>query len=438
MPLISVIVTAYNIEDFLEECLETLVSQTLTDMEIIVVDDGSSDGTPEIIRRYAAQDPRVKPLFLPENTMGGVASAANAGLDMAQGTYVGFVDGDDYLEATMFEELCTAATTYGSDLAMCRYMEAVGPEKTLREPAERMRWVGFNDTRCLDLNRNENTISILRFIAVPWRKIYARRLLEENGIRFPVVDYFWEDNPFHWSSVCSAKAITVVPKVLCYHRVGRAGQTMETRNADLLKMFGHYETVRAWLDEKGLLKEFHATLVGWAISQFQWIYKRIPQDAGDALFDVMAGIVAPLDEAVFDRALREKRFGIRRQMRNIRNGNREAFLSYFNRQFTRGSRASAVLKKRVEKPLSFLRLGLGHVKANGFRATAVRSVQLLRSERFSKGLFRRRNPVVTEETMLKYMTLLQRDLDRKHAEQLRRLKALEDAVRETRPQRGDE
>ncbi|HCQ65884.1 MAG TPA: hypothetical protein DIU07_12355 [Rhodobacteraceae bacterium] len=438
MPLLSVIVTTYNIEDFLDECLETVVGQTLTDMEIIVVDDGSTDGTPDIIRKYAAQDSRINPVFLPENTMGGVASAANAGLEVAQGTYIGFVDGDDYLEPTMFEELCNAAVDYGSDLAMCRYMEAVGPDKALREPAERMRWVRFNDTRCVDLGSDQNTRSILRFIAVPWRKIYARSLLDDNGIRFPVVDYFWEDNPFHWYTVCSAKTIAVVPKVLCTHRVGRPGQTMSTRNADLLKMFGHYETVRAWLDDKGILPDFHATLIGWVISQFQWIHKRIPREAGGALFDVMAEIVGPVDQAVFDRALREKRVSIRRQMRNIRNGNREAFLKYFDRQFTSGSRASAGLKKRVAKPLSFLRLGMAHAKANGWRPTAARAVQHFRSEWFSKAVFRRRNPVVTEETMLKYMTLLQRDMGRKHAEQLQRLKAIEDGLRRAQSKRGDE
>ncbi|MCB1330480.1 MAG: glycosyltransferase family 2 protein, partial [Maritimibacter sp.] len=134
MPLLSVIVTAYNIEAYLAECLETVVSQTLADMEIIVVDDGSTDGTPEIIRTFAARDARVKPVLLPENTIGGVASAANAGLERATGTWVGFVDGDDYLDPTMFEELCAAATACGAELAMCRYKEVVGPEKTLRDP----------------------------------------------------------------------------------------------------------------------------------------------------------------------------------------------------------------------------------------------------------------------------------------------------------------
>ena len=434
MPLLSVIVTAYNIEAYLAECLETVVSQTLADMEIIVVDDGSTDGTPEIIRAFAARDARVKPVLLPENTIGGVASAANAGLERATGTWVGFVDGDDYLDPTMFEELCAAATACGAELAMCRYKEVVGPERTLRDPAERRRWLRFRETRCVALDRDDNTTTILRFIAVPWRKIYARRLIEEHAIRFPVVDYFWEDNPFHWYSVCSANAVAVVPKVLCYHRVGRPGQTMDTRDAGLLKMFGHYETIRAWLEARGLLGRYHATLLSWAIAQYQWIRRRIPREAGGALYDVLARILGPVEQPVFDRALREKRVETRRVMRAVRAGNREAFMKAFDSQFDTSTGSGA---GRSGGALSLLRLFRTHVRSNGLKPTLVKTARVLRSERYLGRLSRRRKSGVSEETMLKYMTLLQRDIDRKHAEQLARLAAIEDALRD-RPSSDDE
>ena len=429
MPLLSVIVTAYNIEDFLEECLETVVGQTLADMEIIVVDDGSVDATPEIIRRFAARDSRVKPVFLPENTIGGVASAANAGLDLAQGTYVGFVDGDDYLDPRMFEELCAAAMACGSDLAMCRYKEVVGPEKTLREPAERRRWLRYKQTRCVALDRDDNTISILRFIAVPWRKIYVRRMLEDNAIRFPVVDYAWEDNPYHWFTVCSANAIAVVPEVLCYHRVGRPGQTMATRDAALLKMFGHYRTIRDWLEARGRLDSFHAPLLGWVIAQYQWIHKRIPSTAGGALYDVLAGIVGPVEQAVLDRALQDKRARTRKQMRLIRAGNREAFMDGFERQFGKPVRSTG--HGRAGKGLSLLRLFTTHVRTNGMRPTLVKAARVLQSYRFLGRLSFGRGPAPSDETALKLLALLQRDMDRKHAERLAHIEAIERALRDS-------
>ena len=94
---LSIIVTAYNIEDYIEQCLDSVAAQTLSDLEVLVVDDGSSDSTPQKIVEFCAGDPRFIPMLLPENSPGGVATAANAGLDRATSPWVGFVDGDDYV-----------------------------------------------------------------------------------------------------------------------------------------------------------------------------------------------------------------------------------------------------------------------------------------------------------------------------------------------------
>ena len=125
---LSIIVTAYNIKDYIEQCLESVAAQTLSDIEVLVVDDGSTDSTPGRITEFCAADPRFIPVLLPENSPGGVATAANAGLDRATGRWVGFVDGDDYVEPTMFERLVGAAAAtswtptpagYSSDLSPC-------------------------------------------------------------------------------------------------------------------------------------------------------------------------------------------------------------------------------------------------------------------------------------------------------------------------------
>ena len=435
MPLLSLIVTTYNIEEFLEECLDSVLAQTLSDMEIIVVDDGSSDSTPEIIKRYAEKDARVRPVLLPENTIGGVASAANAGLDVATGEYIGFADGDDYLEPEMFEKLVSAAQANETDLAMCQYMESVGEEKMLQEPAESQRWERFPEPCRFELDSEDNTVAILRFIAVPWRKIYTRKLIEENNIRFPVVDYFWEDNPFHWFTVCSAKSIAIVPEVLCYHRVARAGQTMSTRNAGLLKMFGHYETIRVWLTQKGLIDIYHPALLGWAISQFQWIQRRVPEETGGELFNVMAGIVGPVEEEVFNRALREKRPNVRRQMRYIR-GNRRAFMRHFMRESQGRNDFRLIVMKRAAKAWSYTKLVGRQVRERGLRSGAMKAARFFVRGRLRRMIPRRRQ-VVTEEHMMRYMILLQREMARKHAEQSDRLKAIEAALKQSQAKSDD-
>ena len=113
---ISVIIPVYNLEDRLGATLESLINQTHENLEIILVDDGSSDGSLSVMRAYAERDGRIK-IISKQN--GGVSSARNAGLDAASGEYVGFIDGDDVVEPDMYEYLLSGAIRYSADLVQC-------------------------------------------------------------------------------------------------------------------------------------------------------------------------------------------------------------------------------------------------------------------------------------------------------------------------------
>lgn len=307
MPTVSVVVTAYNIEAYVEQCLESVAAQTLGDLEVLVVDDGSSDTTPRRIAEFCARDPRFRPVLLPTNSPGGVATAANAGLDLATGRWVGFVDGDDYVEPTMFERLVDAAEACDADLAMCEYQEVVDGTGERQDPADAHRWAALaQGCAVLDVPTRKQ---VLRFIAVPWRKLYRRSLLEEHAIRFPVSDGFYEDNPFHWFSVLTARSLAVVPEVLCYHRVGRPGQTMATADARLFQIFRHHDTIHDWLVGRRLLEVYDTTLLGWVISQMEWIARRTPRPLQRTLFDTLVPIFAQYPGDAVPRALREANKG---------------------------------------------------------------------------------------------------------------------------------
>lgn len=309
VPAVSVIVTSFNVEAYLAECLDSLLAQTLRDLEIIVVDDGSTDSSPEIVKRYAARDPRIRPVLLPDNSPGAVGTPSNTGLELATAPYVGFADGDDVLAPTMFEELHRAALTHDTDLAMCQYEELVEPGGERRAPADARRWEQLEEGH-LELDV-ETRKQILRFVAVPWRKLYRRQLLEDHRIRFPVGDHFFEDNPFHWFTVVSADSIAIVPRVLCAHRVGRPGQTIGADDARLRQMFQHYWTIEAWLRERGLERVYRTTLLSWAISQMEWITVRTSPDGQRDLFDVLVPILAPHSRRTVDAALAEGGKGVR-------------------------------------------------------------------------------------------------------------------------------
>ena len=118
MPQVSVIVPVYKAERYLQRCVDSLVRQTLRDIEIILVDDGSPDGCPALCDQLASEDSRIRVVHK-EN--GGLSSARNAGLCVATGKYVGFVDSDDDVELDMYEKLVQKAEQYAADFVMCDY-----------------------------------------------------------------------------------------------------------------------------------------------------------------------------------------------------------------------------------------------------------------------------------------------------------------------------
>ena len=367
MARLSIVITAYNIESYLQQCLESVAAQTFADIEVLVVDDGSTDRTPELISSFAEGDARFIPILLGENSPGGVATAANAGLDRASGEWVGFVDGDDFIEPTMFESLVKAATSHHADLAMCQYREVTADGLESRDPADVRRWNQLSpDRHYLDVTATKR---FLRFIAVPWRKLYRRSLLESNDIRFPMGDYFYEDNPFHWFALLSAQSIAVVPQVLYYHRIGRSGQTIAAADARLFKIFAHHATIRAWLQERQLLDTYEVSLLEWAISQTEWIAVLTPKELRRQLFGVLQPIFALYPPDVLARALKEGRKG--------------DFAQVFSSALAAGSAArfSRALDRRPDTS-SRVRLGLFHLRHSGVRHTLTLTQNTV-SNRFS-------------------------------------------------------
>ncbi len=115
---ISVIIPAYNIAPYIGRCLDSILNQTYTNLEVIVIDDGSKDNTRDIIEEYKVKDSRIVAIYK-EN--GGVSDTRNKGLEVATGDYIGFVDGDDYVENNMYEVLINNAIKYGADISHCGY-----------------------------------------------------------------------------------------------------------------------------------------------------------------------------------------------------------------------------------------------------------------------------------------------------------------------------
>ena len=175
-PLISVIVPVYRVENYLPECIESICSQTYTNLEIILVDDGSPDNCGAICEKYAAKDSRIKVVHKPN---GGLSSARNAGLDVASGEFIGFVDSDDIIEHEMYEKMMHTLLEKEADLCFCRVV-AMDEDGTRRE---NNRLYGIGE---VVLNGMETMERLLKqgstYFESAWNKLYNRELFE--NLRF--------------------------------------------------------------------------------------------------------------------------------------------------------------------------------------------------------------------------------------------------------------
>ena len=238
---VSVIVPIFKVEQYLEECLNSLINQSYRNIEIILVDDGSPDSCAEICNRYAATDGRILVIHK-EN--GGLSDARNAGLDKASGEYVLFIDSDDYVADDMVKKLYALAENNSADIAVCYFQRVYedGYREAIVEPTKIKELYNPKDLlKELYTTRN----SPIAFVA--WNKLYKRSLFMEHDIRYPKGKYH-EDTFITYRLLYHATSVAVVKEPLYFYRI-RGGSIMtegisEKRLDNLEAMRGELEFYR--------------------------------------------------------------------------------------------------------------------------------------------------------------------------------------------------
>lgn len=216
MPIISVIVPVYGVESCLERCVDSLLAQSLRDIEIILVDDGSPDACGMICDRYAARDARVRVIHQ-ENA--GLSAARNTGLDAAQGEWIMFTDSDDRVEPDFCRIPYETALARGADLVMFGYLAHRTDGRIERKSAPSGA-----------LGQEEAVRYVVQKSINVWSKLYHRSLL--RTARFPVGSHF-EDQQFTPAAVLSARSIYRLDLCL-YHYVHRSDSICRERRTDLM------------------------------------------------------------------------------------------------------------------------------------------------------------------------------------------------------------
>ena len=175
-PLISVIVPIYNVEKYLRKCVDSILNQTYENLEIILVDDGSTDNCPKICDYYQKKDKRIRVIHK-EN--GGLSDARNCGLDIAKGEYVGFVDSDDFIHHRMFELLLKYLLENNADISICNYTKVTEVDLKIDENIELKEINCYSKKEFIKKLVQEDGGKYI----VAWNKLYKRKIFDQ--LRFP-------------------------------------------------------------------------------------------------------------------------------------------------------------------------------------------------------------------------------------------------------------
>lgn len=246
-PLVSVIMPVFNVAPYLDASIMSVLNQSYTNIELVIVNDASTDNGMNIIRMYKHWDDRVKVVDLEFNTMGGAGIPSNIGVGNATGKYVAYADSDDILDKYAIEKMVQCAEEHNAEVIVADFSNFNNETRIIEPSYDKANWSNLPTSQVLNPKEVPN---ILRLSPVPWRKLYRRAFLRKNNIWFPEGDYFYEDNPLHWFVLTSATRVVLLDYVVAYHRMEREGQTMGADAYKLTAQFCHLNSIKKDLQSK--------------------------------------------------------------------------------------------------------------------------------------------------------------------------------------------
>ncbi len=250
---VSVIVPVYNVEKYLDECLGSLARQTLNEIEIIVVNDGTKDNSQIIIDQYVEKYPNKFVSLIKEN--GGLGDARNYGIPYAKGEYIGFIDSDDVVDHTMYEKLYQSAYENDSDLVVCdlEYFYDNSNDKLYKQ--------GF-----VAVDGVSMTKSLFLSPLFAWNKLYRRTLFIESGLKYPI-GLWYEDIPVSVPFFTIAKKISVVNESLVHYRQRTTSIMGSVDNPKTQDIFKIMELCTEYFERNNLFELYYYELEFLMIEQ---------------------------------------------------------------------------------------------------------------------------------------------------------------------------
>ena len=245
MTKISIVVPVYNVEKYLKECIDSIINQTLEDIEIICVNDGSTDSSLEILNDYAKKDQRI---IVINKSNSGYGHTMNMGLNAATGEYVGIIESDDFADKNMFEDLYNLAKEYDADIVKGDWYNYWSKNKFARKNNR------ISSAKALKLTNSKQDKSLLRINPSVWSAIYKKEFLNKYNIRFletPGASY--QDLAFSFKVFALAERVILTDKAYLYYRQDNMNSSVKSKTK-VYCVCDEYEEIDKFLEQYPDLK----------------------------------------------------------------------------------------------------------------------------------------------------------------------------------------
>lgn len=272
---VSIVIPIYNVERYLRQCLDSVVNQTLKELEIICVNDGSTDSSPDIIAEYAAKDSRVKVITKPNS---GYGHSMNMGFDLASGEYIGIVESDDYADPEMFETLYRIASQNKLDVVKSGYYFYYSIPKEKNEKQEIVSKVLSNKTFC-PTTFFQSKMEMVEFFNIKptiWSAIYRKDFIRENSIRFnETPGASFQDASFNFKVWSCAQRVQLLQDAFLHYRQDNESSSVNSKGK-IFCVCDEYEEMQRFLnkhpEKKGTLEYIKNRI---KYDTYMWNYERL-------------------------------------------------------------------------------------------------------------------------------------------------------------------
>lgn len=284
MPIVSVIIPSYNAADYIAQTLESVLAQTLTDIEVIVVDDGSTDNTRNIVADFANKDPRLM-LVEQANQFAGVAR--NNGMSKARGKYLYFLDADDYIESNALEELVNAIEQHGADIAIAK---SEGFDNTTGDT-----WTIDGALNGVDFDRPiahaEYCDRLFQsFIGWPWDKLFRKEFIDKTALTFQPLRTT-NDALFVFCALALADTIVCLDSVLFHHRTNNKNSLEGSRSKSWNNAICAINVIEDQLTKSDRGKACLNSYYRWTLNYSIWTIESLPDDEAEAYLNEIESVI---------------------------------------------------------------------------------------------------------------------------------------------------